>query len=85
VIDTGYGPRAFLKYAAPSLGRFTNRLAGGLTPTGTSTTQMETPRLRKIKRRWWAMRTAGRSCLKINSFPRSNGACEARRARHGPV
>jgi hypothetical protein len=23
--------------------------------------------------------------LKINSFPRSNGACEARRARHGPV
>jgi hypothetical protein len=27
VIDTGYG-RAFLKYAAPSLGRFTNRRAG---------------------------------------------------------
>jgi hypothetical protein len=28
VIDTVYGARAFLKYAAPSLGRFTNRLAG---------------------------------------------------------
>src|SRR6266403_481548 len=44
---------------------------------------METPRLRKMKRRWRAMRTAGRACLKINSFPRSNGACEANRLSRG--
>jgi hypothetical protein len=81
VIDTGYGPRvpemrSAIAWALHQSPRWLIATHGHF--------DLEIPRLRKIKRRWWAMRTAGRACLKINSFPGSNGACEARRALHGP-
>ena len=71
VIDTGYGPRVpeIRRAIANALDQSPRWL---IDPTGTSTTQMETPRLPKIKRRWWAMRTAGRA--RRNCIAGSRGA-----------
>jgi hypothetical protein len=83
VIDTGYGPRVPEIRSAIAWGlhqspRWLIDTHWHFDHTDGNSTFAED------QTRWWAMQTAGRACLKINSLPRSNGACEARRARHGP-
>ena len=86
MIDTGYGPRvpeirSAIAWALHQSSRWRIDTHGHFDHTDGNSTFAED----QTTVVGHANCRARMSQDKINSFPRSNGACEARRARHGPV